>query len=422
MAARSAVNPAAVNLPAVNRRIIEALLDDELSRVPHHRLVLVHGSYEDRAPTEFCTEIAGVTRRVRVTDQPSVLGIVDAWQEHQSATAGSEDVLVVTTGVNDTQLGWDLRGHALHRSTRTVDRSKIVAHRFGAVEADPRIRHEDWLVEALLDAEPTSGWPRCGSVLTRDFAVRALIEARLDGMSALDADALLAWSRTTAGPAQFAMLPDAERAGVTGWLTETVGDVVPVLLGLAAAGRGADAMALGVLGSVLSTPGASAEAALSFGGLFGDLRFRSAELRAFTEVVEGTLERWCAEAGSNGGGNGARQRVLDVVERADELAAAAELTEVLAANRFLPSGFQARLRRVAEALSARPGAATVATAEAALDGWGNIGWRRCTPRGCTSPGWRCGWCAGWPHRAPQWTRWPPGSRLTWANGAGWTAR
>lgn len=164
------------------------------------------------------------------------------------------------------------------------------------------------------------------------------------------------------------MLSDAERAGLTRWLTETVGDGAPVLLGLAAAGRGADAIALGLVGSVLTAPAISAEAALLFGGLFGELRFRPAELRAFTEVVEGTLKRWIAEAESSalGNGGGARQRVLDVVERADELAAAAELTEALAANRFLPSGFQARLRRVAGALSARPGAA--AAAETALRG------------------------------------------------------
>ncbi|MFN2497125.1 MAG: BREX-2 system phosphatase PglZ, partial [Pseudonocardiaceae bacterium] len=381
MVPRSAVNPGTVNPgavtpPAVNRRIIEALLGDELPHAPH-RLVLVHGRYEDSSPAEFCIDIDGVPRRIRVTDQPSVLGIVEAWQEHQ-ATSGS-DVLVVTTGVDDAQLGWDLRGHALHRSTRTVDRSKIVAHRFGAVEADPRIRREGWLVEALLDAEPTSGWPRCGSVLTRDFAVQALIEARLGGpdladstfgAGALDADALLAWSRTSVGPARFAALSDAERAGMTGWLTEMVGDVAPVLLGLAGAGRGADAMALGVLGSVLVAPGVGAEAALAFGGLFGDLRFRPAQLRAFTAVVEGTLERWCAEAESTRASDseGNRQRVLDVVERADELATAADLTEALATNRFLPSGLQARLRTVTGALSTRSRVtvAAVAAAETAL--------------------------------------------------------
>ncbi|MGH4011266.1 MAG: hypothetical protein ACRDTH_24420 [Pseudonocardiaceae bacterium] len=45
--------------------------------------------------------------------------------------------------------------------------------------------------------------------------------------------------------------------------------MAPVLLGLAAAGRAADAMPLGVLGSVLTAPAAGAKAALAFGGLFG---------------------------------------------------------------------------------------------------------------------------------------------------------
>ncbi len=347
--------------PAVNRRIIETVLQVELPAAPHRRLVLVHGRYEDQLSAEFITVIAGVPRRVRVTDQPSVLGIVEAWQDHQVSTGSRDDVLVVTTGVDDAQLGWDLRGHAVGRSTRTVDRAEIVMQRFGAGDVDPRIRREGWLVDALLDAEPPSGWPRCGSVLTRDLAIRALIETRLGtealGDGVLDDGALLAWSRTGAGPARFAALPEAERAGLTGWLTETVGYAAQVLLGLVAAGRGPDAMAIGVVGPVVAAPDASAEAALSFGGLLGGLRPRPAELRAFTTVVEGTLERWVTEAEAAGpdagGGDAARRRVLDVVERADELAATADLTESLAANRFLPSGLQARLRRVAAALSTR---------------------------------------------------------------------
>ena len=88
-----------------------------------------------------------------MTDEHSVLGVLGAWQEHrESAKDGA--VLVVTTGVPDDRLGWDLRGHALLRATLTVDRAEIVAQRFGATEVDPRIRKEPWLLEALLDRTP----------------------------------------------------------------------------------------------------------------------------------------------------------------------------------------------------------------------------------------------------------------------------
>ncbi|WP_326798119.1 hypothetical protein OG946_24260 [Streptomyces sp. NBC_01808] len=100
-----------------------------------------------------------------------------------------------------------------------------------------------WLLDALLEAEPVEGWPRVGAVLTRDRAVRALLAARLglgDTTSEtldLDADTLFAWSRTPTGPARYAELPDAERAGLAEWLEQSVGPVVPTLLALAAGGR-----------------------------------------------------------------------------------------------------------------------------------------------------------------------------------------
>ena len=156
--------------PLLNRRIVEALLGIELLR-PHAaecRLVLVHGRYPGpdagaAGQAEFTVRIGGRTRPVRVTDQQSVLGVVAAWQSHQQSDPDGNGVLVVTTGVDDAELGWDLRGHALGRSTRTVDRVEIVTQRFGAVDVDPRIRAEEWLVDALLDAEPAAGWRRSGA-------------------------------------------------------------------------------------------------------------------------------------------------------------------------------------------------------------------------------------------------------------------
>src|SRR6202011_97474 len=64
-------------------------------------------------------------------------------------------------------------------------------------------------------------------------------------------------------------------------------------------------------------------------------------------------------------GEDARQRVLDVMRRADELAADVDLTGALAANPFLPSGFQVRLRTFAGTLSPAPDAAAVTAAETA---------------------------------------------------------
>lgn len=366
--------------PQLNRRMIETLLTDLLPKAKQRRLVLVYGRYENGS-SEFTVQVAEDRWRVHIADQHSLLGIVDAWQQHQTER-GVDDVLVVTTSVDDEQLGWDIRGYAVGRATQTVDRARIVAQRFGATDLDPRIRTEPWLVDALLDAEPPGGWPRNGSVLTRDAAVRALIGARLGGGAlpegALDAGALLAWSLEPTGPDRFARLPEPERAGIAEWLADGVGEVARIILRLAAEGRAADAMPLGVVGTVATRTNASPEAALSFGGLLAGVQPHA--LRTFTDAVAGTMERWIGEAESGGAVAAvARQRVTAVADRADELAANAHLTEALQHSRFLPSSLAATLRTLASALSPAPAKGSITAVERALDEVRNHGLARLYP-------------------------------------------
>lgn len=352
--------------PVVNRHIIEASLPEWLPAAEHgHRLVLAYGRFDD-PETVFATA-GDSSRRVHVADEHSVLGIITAWQDFRAAHGDDDDVLVVTTSVAEEQLGWEILGYAAGRRTRGVDKARIVAQRFGAADVDPRIGDEQWLIEALLDAEPPGGWPRNGAVLTRDTAVRALIAARL-GSAALvdgspDTGALLEWSSRPAGPARFAELADDERGGLRDWLAAAVGPVAPLLLQLAEDGRAADAMPLGVVGAAVVGPEASQNAALALGGLLGGVQQDT--LRKLTEAVAGTLERWILEAAS-AGGEAAQQRVFTVVRRADELAAGVQLTSTLASNRFLPSSFDSRLRELATALDAVKAAAKLEHAEQAL--------------------------------------------------------
>ncbi|MEU5611120.1 BREX-2 system phosphatase PglZ [Streptomyces sparsogenes] len=358
-------------VPQVGRRMIEALLATHASGLKDRALVLVHGQYAPGAPGTFTVTVDDETRRVSVRDENSVLGILAAWQEHREAAAGG-DLLVVTTGVDDAELGWDLRGHAVRRKTLTVEKSEIVLQRFGAANLDLRMYREDWLLSALLEAEPADrGWPRAGAVLTRDAALRALVVERLGlvgpdaagaavGQAAVDVDALLAWSRTPAGPRRFAELAEKERGELKKWLAEVAGPAVMVLMSLAEEGRGQDAMALGLLGAALRDPEASPDVVLAVGGLFGRVMPRRAELRAFTDAVEGTLLRWIGEAHN---APAARQRVSAVLDRADELAHEAQLTSALATSRFLPSSFSAQLARVVAEARRSPAAGEAALAD-----------------------------------------------------------
>ncbi|MEU2223351.1 BREX-2 system phosphatase PglZ [Streptomyces sp. NPDC018347] len=358
-------------LPRVGRRTLEALLAANAKDLGERSLVLVHGQYSPGAPPQFTITLDGAARRVHVRDEASVLGVVDALHEHRSAAASS-DVLVVTTGVDDEQLGWDVRGRAVRRKTLTVENAEVVLQRFGATGLDPRMYRERWLLEALVEAEPAeAGWPRVGGVLTRDAALRALTAERLglravhgspgqDGQVTLDADTLLAWSRTPAGPRRFAELGATERAELKKWLAEVAGPAVPVLLSLAEAGLGHDALPLGLLGAALRDPAAQPDTVLALGGLFGQVMPRRSELAVFTDAVEGTLTRWIADARTS---HDARLRVVAVLERADELAEKAGLTPGLTASRFLPSSFTAQLRRTVAEARRSPAAGETALAD-----------------------------------------------------------
>jgi hypothetical protein len=375
-------------LSTLNRRVLQGLVERELAaslatsgpgttsgarpstadRV-RPRLLLVHGHYGD--PTaEFTVSVNGETRLVRVSQQDSVLAAVAAWQEHLAAAPDGNSLLVITTGVGD-DLGWDLRGIAIRGKVLTVERIDLVRQRFQATETDPRIEDAGWLVDALIDAEPSEGWPAQGGLLTLDTAVRALVGVRLGlpgmlGSGGLDVDTLLLWTRRPGVGRSFARLPEPERTGITAWLVDHVGPVAGVLLGLAAAGRAEDAVAIGVISAVAAAPDASPEAALALGGLLGGAVTRTSDLRALGEIVEGTLARWVAEAERQGLYGDNARRIRDIAEGADRLAAAAGLTDALTNSRILPSAFRVRVHTLAGALSSAGTLSSVGTLSAAV--------------------------------------------------------
>lgn len=356
--------------PAAGRRAIEVLLETELPGAEGRRLVLVDATYEGGdTDTEFTVRVDGRNRRVRITDQYSPLGITEAWQRHRAEEDPDGDsVLVVTGAVPADQLGWDLRAHAVRRRLLTIDPADIVKQLFGATDLDARMIGERWLLDALLEAEPVDGWPRGGSVLTRDRAVRALLAARLglgdttaDTLD-LDADTLFAWTRTSAGPARFAALPTAERDGIGAWLERAVGPAAPTLLALAADHRGGDALPLGVLASAALSAQSAEAAGFALGTLFGSALASFDALRPFADAATGVVTRWIAQAeGNSPQRTDARSRVDAVLAQADRLAADARLSALIGADRMLPSGYRSRLRALAAALDGR-----VAPAEAAL--------------------------------------------------------
>lgn len=350
--------------PELDDRIVGQVLRSYLPTDIARRLVLIHGRYAAGAPARFSVDVDGADRSVAVSDQQSVLGVAGAWQDHRDA--GEEAILVVTTGVPDRMLGWDVRGHALKRATLTVDRADIVAQRFGAQEVEPRVRREPWLLTALLEAEPVEGWGRTGPVLTHATAVRSLVGARFGFADAApDAGVLLEWSRTS-GPARLTALSDAEQDGLASWLTEAVGPFATVFTALVRAGRATDVLPLGLLASLLDEPGVDSHTVLSIGQLLAGVPLTGRTSEAYVAAVLGTLERWITLAEGGGtAGDQARAQVLWVLDRADTLARDVGLD--VGDHPFLPAGFERRLADVATALNADPDDTSVVVALGALE-------------------------------------------------------
>ena len=330
---------------------------------------------------------------------PTVLAVLDAL----SAPREQGSYLVVLTPCEAHELGDSVLALAIGQEVRAVNRWDLVADAFGASRLDPRLTKTDqrWLAEALLDAQPAGGWRHlAGPVLGRDTALRRLAGARFGAPgvgsgdvgtgpgadeTVLDAAALLVWTRDEAAVARFLALRPEERAGLTGWLSESVGPVARVVFamlghaditdvvpfGLAAAelyppaGNGAASYAAASPGpgSYLSRPGSAGSRPAGKHGVpgpesdgsatlqarvraeeryFGGKAPDAAELARFAEAAQSLVTRWSD--------TGHADLADSVCERAERILAGLGVDELAGASDVLDAGFDARLAVLAEGL------------------------------------------------------------------------
>ena len=364
--------------PRISRSVLAGLVRGELER-KRARLLLVHADSSEWSGTDgtFALSVNGVRYQVSVVECGSVLAAADAWERHQSAAPvgldGPAGVLVITTSVPDEDLGLSLRAYAAHQATITVRRDELVLEQFGLRELDWRLSREQWLLDALLDAAPPGGWAagrkRIGTVLTRDAAAAALLEARTglagedDGQSTPDIGTLLEWSAQGAGPRRYSELASAERDGLGAWMREASGAPSALVLRLAELGQGADAVPLGLLWKSAS---GHSDALLLIGALFGHGGPTTGDLDALATAAEGAVARWITAAARSSAtsASGYRDRVLAAVARAEQLGSASRhLTAGFRESTVLPLGFTARWSEFAQALAQEPGSTSTSAAE-----------------------------------------------------------
>lgn len=329
-------------------------------------VLLVRGSPEwNLEPLPF-----GGPRRVELRTARSPLEAWELLAEH--ADLEGDEFLVIITDVSAQDLGPEILGQVVKQKIYALEPWEAVKAAFGVTWIESRLLNEAWAAEALLDA--ISGGTRplgLGTTLSRDTALAYLAARRLfpDGLPSrsnrIDIRALLTWTQQPGALEQFASLRSVERVTLGGWLAETAGPAARALLALVDAGRGGDAVALGVVCSVLwqelpasvpiSEPRLRSKlfftvdplAQPSYGGaVLRDEDFAAFGLGAADYVAALSAG---AEMTTPEGQSVARSRVL---RRADQLVTQTGAEEAAAFSPLLRSGLEARYTAVAKALDA----------------------------------------------------------------------
>jgi hypothetical protein len=352
--------------PVANRSVVEGELKRALRsgrRNPRNTVLLLRAAPQWRGDTEFSVEVGGSPISVAVAACPTVLSVLDA------LSAGRDDgrYLVVLTPCGTREVGESVLARAVEPEIRPINRWDLVQDAFGTSRLDSMLTRSSrrWLAEALLDAQPAGGWRRLtGPVLTLDTAMNQLAAIRL-GMDATafdggaDAAALLEWTTSAPAISSFFRLRDAERSGLTAWLTETVGPVADVIFGMSATGKIADAVPFGLAAAALySGDGAVTARVRAEERYFAGNAPQDAALKTFGEASESLIIRWTD--------NGHAPQAAMMCERAELILADLGGRELAAASKVLDAGLDARLAAFAEALGTSLPAAALPAVEDAL--------------------------------------------------------
>src|SRR6266536_2787305 len=388
--------------PLANRAVVEG----ELRRALRHaarrrerrgpgadtaRVLLLRAAPQWRGESRLSVDDVVAT----VAPCPTVLAVLDAL----SALREHGSYLVVLTPCEAHELGDSVLALAIGQEVRPVNRWDLVSDAFGASRLDPRLTKTDqrWLAEALLDAQPAGGWRHlAGPVLGLDTALRRLAGARFGGPASgsgdggtdetvLDAAALLVWTRDEAAVARFLALRPEERAGLGGWLAESVGPVARVVFAMLGHADITDAVPFGLAAAELYPPagnGAASYAAVSHGPgshpsrsgsgasrpagkrgapgpetvgpatlqarvraeerYFGGRAPDATDLARFAEAAQSLVTRWSD--------NEHADLADSVCERAERILADLGVDALAGASEVLDAGFDARLAVLAEEL------------------------------------------------------------------------
>ncbi|NYG54951.1 BREX-2 system phosphatase PglZ [Nocardioides perillae] len=281
---------------------------------------------------------------VRVAPAVSPLAVRDLLASHP------DDRLVVVTDVPESELGADLLSRAVRQRVGAVDTWDAVRGAFGVTRPealDPAlVRDGEVLARALLDRMPPGGWPSpVSGLLTREHAYRSLASELLRTPRDLDAAGLLDWSRDALGTLALHEMEPRLRELLVPWVLRHTGSGTGPVVDLAVAGRGTDAVAMGLVAGAAWSTGSNDRVKGKVEQVLGRPTLPADEASRWAELSLGWVLR---RLGTD------RRAVDEVLEQADRLLAELGAEALAGHSKVVPSGLRARCAAVAEVL---PGAA-----------------------------------------------------------------
>ncbi|QGG94366.1 BREX-2 system phosphatase PglZ [Actinomarinicola tropica] len=320
--------------PALTAQQLRATVERALSSTRPSTLVLVSGDPDAPPPLD---EVSG--RPVTVVGSASPLEI------RRLARQTGDTPLVVVTNCESDELGDDLLARAASRRIITPDRWATVCSLFAAERPSRQLTSRAHLADALIEERPRQGYPPATSrVLDLDTALDALADAAL-GLPPAGASGstVLAWLDDVGLPARWRRLDKQVRTDLTQLARERHGPAAGPVMAILDAARTADAMALALAAEAIHHPDATG-AETSRALLERELarpQLEAAEWRALA-----------AAAAERVGQHTDPSQVAGWLDRAETVLADLDATSLAHLSSVLRSGFEARLRRAADAIGA----------------------------------------------------------------------
>lgn len=279
--------------------------------------------------------------------------------------------LVVVTDRPESDLGAGILAHLVGHKLRTPDPWGAVRQQFAATGVEPALYagpSARALAQGLLLSRPGTGWPPApAGALTRDHALGAVARELL-GLPprSLDTRGVLEWTAQAGATARVADLRavagDELTEATLDWVCETAGASTGLLREMLRRGDLRDALPLGLVLDLLAGspdgPLGIARLAHRWGGVtppaqtLGSLG--EAAIAAVTSMFRSRAEH---------------KHARDLLTRADQLLAEADLTHLASASDVLPSGLTARHRLLAHHLRAAASGREIEEVEA---GWARV--------------------------------------------------